>query len=472
MDRYSPCDRPQVDNCVMSPERDFITRGGVGRGQLMDRAFTRRAALLSGAAVVLVACRALPAHPAKSGASPSSPQGVLVVSDTWYYNIVPGLAAAFNVAHQKVAVKTSTVRPLGIACPYSVGSLSPSTLSLKHSTQIPIDGPLRAGNFDPNTVQTGLLDGFRWHGQQYGLPMQQYPLAVRWRRDVFAAAQLTPPDAEWTIDDFLTACAVIADLIPAKKVPGLRAVLPPFQSYRAGDRGGSMNGFLWPGFAIGYGGSIVQKGVFRFDSKALIGLAAFVDLARRFGADASTEAATIGDTSGYAMVFDAWRPPKLVQTTEDSKLINTSSAMAFDSLWSYARLPRFSVRPVIPTSVTGVGVTGPSNGDPNLLSAAVETLTWLYSAQAQTSLRAWGAVPVLADMQAQSPFWDLQSPEDQAVGDWNNFLAYDAGWPADIGPYVSAALVAAMNDPSQLQTQIASAVEKMNAAVQATTQSA
>lgn len=75
-------------------------------------------------------------------------------------------------------------------------------------------------------------------------------------------------------------------------------------------------------------------------------------------------------------------------------------------------------------------------------------------------------MPVLADAAAQRQFWERQAPEDQAVGDWRNFIGYGTDWPGNVnGSLMSAALMRAVGDPAQLEAQVALAEGQMNAAL-------
>lgn len=158
-----------------------------------------------------------------------------------------------------------------------------------------------------------------------------------------------------------------------------------------------------------------------------------------------------------ALAFDFWAPPGVFAPSQ-----------AFDARWAWARLPRFPVRPVITTQVNGDRLTLPAQGhqqDERELDIAVEDLLWLYQPEAQSLLQAWGAVPLLAAPDIQDQFWARQSPADQVVGDWRNFVPYDTGWPSGNGRIANArmsALEPAFRNPGTLAAGVAQAVRRAN----------
>gem|GEM_PF-5076735 len=95
-----------------------------------------------------------------------------------------------------------------------------------------LDTALNAANFDPGLVQPGFLQSYRDdHGALFGLPISQMPLAVRWRRDVFASLGLPPPTGDWSMADFEEACQFMAEGIERGHAPDLLAALYPMFSY-------------------------------------------------------------------------------------------------------------------------------------------------------------------------------------------------------------------------------------------------
>ena len=341
-----------------------------------------------------------------------------------YYKTIPHLIAAFNAAHTHVRIVPGSQHVRGPVSLYALQSVG-ANLVAPAAIQ-PLDAALKAANFDPRQVQPDFLQSYRHHNTPSGLPISQMPLAVRWRRDVFAPLRLSPPKADWSIDDFERVCQTVSAAIEGGHAPDLLAPLYPVAAATALSFGIVANPAFWMAFALGYGGSVVTDGRFAPDAGALQGLSVLVDIVRRYcplsvGRPIDTTAGLVQLSRRFALAFDLWAPPGVFAPSQ-----------IFGAQWAWARLPRFPVRPVVTTLTNGEGLTMPPHGqqDPGQLDMAVEALLWLYRPAAQALLQAWGAVPVLAAEGIQKQFWSRQSSADQAVGDWRNFVPYDAGWPS------------------------------------------
>jgi len=443
---------------------------------------TRRQVLATAATLALGGCAPLltPPRPDASGATtlvlrPASPLAVVhsgpkpLAADAEYYRLVPHLADQFNATHPGMAIATGHTYRRGTASVYALAGVSGWGVDGFASTVL--DSALHARNFDPTIVQSGLLDGYRAENGLFGLPVSQAPVAVRWRKDVFRLAGLGTPAPDWTIADFQAACVELQTVVGSGKVRGLQAVLYPPGGYVLGPYccwGVLFDPAWWTAFSLGYGGTITENGVFALDGRALEGLSVLVDIIRRFSpatGGAGVPASAYPDA--FALAVDFWGPPG---GADPAAQIHTFPAVApvlrYGPEWAWARLPRFPARPVITTLPNGEGLTLLRGAAPDerQLEMAVEALLWLHSSDAQRLLEAWGAVPVLADAEAQRQFWERQAPEDQAVGDWRNFIGYGPDWPGPVNEsLMSAALMRAVGDPSQLEAAIALAVEQMNA---------
>jgi ABC-type glycerol-3-phosphate transport system substrate-binding protein len=270
---------------------------GPVRGNLGRRAF------LFGAAAFLAGCgRARPAGGAASTVLWSRP------AERDLYARVPGLAAAFNASHRGLSVAAGSTPEAGTRSPFTL-ALAPAPAEGSGRGLVPLGAALRQDGFVSARVAPQALDLYRVEGALLGLPVAQWPIAVRWRADAFAAAGLSAPAPQWTVADFEAACLAIAGVIRTGAVPGLQAVLFPM-----GDRPGAVPGALgqpgwWSAFALGYGGSVVQGGRFSFDSNAVLGLGALAGLARRFGAPAAAAADVAALPGRCAMALDYWGPP-------------------------------------------------------------------------------------------------------------------------------------------------------------------
>ena len=392
-----------------------------------------------------------------------------VVSDADYYRLVPHLVDRFNATHAGVIIEPTNAYHPGPASVYWLTGISGWGSSSGAVTSL-LDSALQAHNFDPGIVQAEALAGYRTPSGLTGLPVSQAPIAVRWRKDVFAAAGLSTPASDWTIADFQAACIELQKVVERGTVGGLQAVLYPPQSYVVGPYccwGVLVDPAWWAAFALGYGGTVAKNGVFALDSRALEGLAVLVDIASRFGPRSPLPTTAYPD--GFALALDFWGPPGGAEPATEAHMVPAvAPVLRYGPHWAWARIPRFPVRPVITTLTNGEGLT-PVAGAPSddrQLAEVVEALLWLYTPAAQRILQAWGAVPVLSDPKAQRRFWKAQAPDGQAVGDWANFIGYGPEWPGSVNrTLISAALMAAIADPSQLEPQVAAAVQRMNASL-------
>jgi len=416
--------------------------GAAAAGQPAGAALRRRALLVAAAAAVAAGGCALGR---KAILAPP-----LTLADSDLFTVVPGLQQAFAQAHRGIRFVSvpATIQtlihgptlPAGVACWIeNVG------VDAVVSTQdlAPLDALLRQRNFQASTLLPGTYAAFALGGRQYGLPVEQYPLAVRWRPDVFAAAGLTPPAATWDLDGFEAAATSLSAAIAAGRVAQVASVLPP-----PGDMTLLQDPALWVAFALGFGGTVLAGGRFAFDAAAVTGLEHLVSLLQRFSA---VQAPGGAPPAPYALTFDAW---------------HAAARGGAGSGWAYARLPRLPARPVITTRPVGEGIYQAPHlpAAPQQLAAAVTALTWLYGEAPQALLRAAGFVPVLADPAAQQAFWQGQSPADRAVGDWQNFLPFSAGWPAIPQPaYLLSALAAAIAGQGDIRDLAAQAAQQMNA---------
>jgi ABC-type glycerol-3-phosphate transport system substrate-binding protein len=337
----------------------------------------------------------------------------------------------------------------------------------------PLDSALRPLNFDPNTLLPGSVQAFTGADGTDALPTTVAPWCVAWRTDAFQAAGLPDPDPHWTLDAFETACAAIQKVATAGKVRGLAAVLAPMVGdvYKITDTSthttqflsGSLSGQgLWVGFARGFGGGVIDKGRFVLSDPATIaGLGRLVDIAARYGLPPAKVPTQVHGIPAlfdlFAMDFVPYRP---------------GLAPTYGDRWRFARLPQFPVASVIPTLLTGAGLSAPPRMPADVIgpyvTAAADFLTWSYSSDAQAMLSAAGIAPVLADANTQARFWTRSSANAQAVGDWRHFINYAEGWPAYPPRQIMGdTLSQAVQTPASLGAILVQAEQKMNAALTA-----
>lgn len=362
----------------------------------------------------------------------------------------------------------AAAQPPLIINPASEGVWSPSGME-------PLTGALQTLNFNPSILLPDSVAVFTAGGQIYALPTSLSPWCVRWRTDTFEAAGLAPPDPHWTLEDFQGACAALQKVVRAGKVPGLAAVLGSMLGgqYRMTDasehatdfwEGSIFQAGLWEGFALGFGGTLVETGRFTLTGTGtLTGLSRLVQLAADYALPPAKVPTTIAEPRG---------PGRPVRDGVHALLggwVSPGQGVG------YARLPAFPARPVIPTVFTGSGLYAPLDRPPSTAAAiapypaaAAQFLVWTYGPQAQSVLAAQGSPPVLADPAAQAAFWNGPARQASAVGDAAHFVNYAAGWPTYPSDQIVAnALAAAVETPGTLAAQMAGAENRWNAAAEA-----
>lgn len=436
----------------------------------MSAVVTRRSVFASAAAALAAAgcgssrrARAAAQTRAEEPSGSSVATGGAAPFDLVVAGLPSSVLAAFNEAQRAVKAlpfpaPAPTPPPL-IVNPVQEGGWGPHGME-------PITSALHTLNFDPSQLLLGSVKVFTAGGQIYAVPTRLAPWCVCWRTDVFEAAGLPPPVPTWTIDDFEGTCAALQRVVTGGKVPLLQAVLGPMVgSYQLTDTtnntidfwGGAMTfPGLWEGFALGFGGSLIDRGSFTLtDSATVAGLGRLVGLARDYALAPSGVAAKIHGLAGLTGLF--------------AMDFTTYPRAGVDARWRYTRLPAFPIEPVVPVVFEGAGLYAPRDQVPSnpsavapYQSAAAGLLAWTYSPGAQALLRGAGFAPVLADPAVQRSFWSAAAA---AVGDWQHFVSYASGWPTyPPEQAVTAALAAAVQAPESLAAGLAKAEATWNAA--------
>ena len=457
------------------------------RGRLYSRRFLLRATAITCSSFTLAALTGC-------GPTTSKRSSRVVVRAGTTVSAVPGLISSFNDVQTKVQVVPFSAKVGGEARSFLIEALPQYDVPRGGTMRFePLDVALRLRNVDIPALIQGASGALQLAGRTYGLPVTQLPWAVRWRKDVFDAAAIKPPAADWTLDDFEAICTRLHSFAANGKPPQIATPLGPFlgeygvpvspsTAYWVPDAFEAPG--LWSAFAIGFGGTLTKDGRFYLTAAATVdGLGRLVDLARRFGAPHVTDGApTSGAQSAvlsgcpvgagaYGMWFAPYVPP-LHLSFGLPGLGRVDCAR-----WQWARMPRFPVSPVIPTVVSGLGLarsvptrkpgrvtTAPSTGTvARHVTAATSFLLWLYQSQAQTRLRSAGFVPVSASPAAQSPFWADASANVRALDDFGHFVDYTAGWPG-VPPtdYVGQVLVQAVAAPAMLPKLLSDAELQLN----------
>ena len=431
-----------------------------------------------------------------SSASPSAPLPLRVGPTV---TAIPGLISAFNASQRAITLlpfASSGPPPRGMGRELQIASLTQYELPRGSALSFePLDAALRLPNINLPALTRGTEPALQFGGETYGLPLTQLPWGVRWRTDVFAAAGLAPPAADWTLAEFEAACTRLQEFAASGKEPSIATALGPFRA-EYGMPVGPLSTFwvgsvfeaagLWQAFVVGFGGSATSGGRFTLTaSQTVQGLRQLVDLARRFGSPASPAAKGFAPTpqqqgavlsgcpsdgGNYGMWFAPYVPPLRFKTPLAPPSANCGQ-------WQWARMPRFPAEAVIPTIVSGLGLKwqppdipgakspprAPASAVTEYASAAVTFVDWLYGDQAQALLRQAGFIPVSSAADVQGPFWATAAPDIRALGDYADFQDYAAGWPA-VPPtdYVGQALEQALTQPGQLNALLTAAEQKLN----------
>lgn len=76
---------------------------------------------------------------------------------------------------------------------------------------LPITSIVGAGGIDTAMLPAPLIESYSWDGVQYGLPRDFDTIALFYNKDLFDAAGVAYPTAEWTWDDFRSAAETLTD---------------------------------------------------------------------------------------------------------------------------------------------------------------------------------------------------------------------------------------------------------------------
>lgn len=306
---------------------------------------------------------------------------------------------------------------------------------------------LRALNLDAAAYLPGTMAFWTDRGQVLGVPVSESPWGVIWRPDVFAAAGIAAPDANWTFNEFLDACSAVQGLAKSGRMRGLRAALSPIspqiipapQLPFAGTL--ALEG-LWQAFARGFGGSIAADNRFTLtEAKTVAGNRTLCELAKQYCIAAEGLSALAVAKTGLK-TFAAWLDAMFARVGMGFWLYGDGLPTSV----KWARLPRFPIQPVIPVVSSAVvleasGAPLPAAGSSEALAAA-EFGSWLDSSRAAPIMAAAGIPPATANPAVQNAFWSGTGPGPAAVvGDWKNFRDVYSGFPV-IPPrdYVASAL--------------------------------
>jgi len=142
------------------------------------------------------------------------------------------LAASFEAANPGIDVQLEQANPYSAlqstASPADVADVDQLSLALLAEAGVIRDlEPLlqESPDVDLDAFYQGAIDAMRWHGDLWGLPADVDPWVLYYNRDMFDAAGLDYPTANWTWDDMLTAAMELTDPTEASPVYGLLLAL-------------------------------------------------------------------------------------------------------------------------------------------------------------------------------------------------------------------------------------------------------
>lgn len=162
---------------------------------------------------------------------------------------------------------------------------------------------------------------------------------------------------------------------------------------------------LWQAFIWGFGGSIIADGKFELTDPATVQAIEALLALQGYAAPATG--------GGHALAFQLYQPAPL------------------PAPWTWARLPRFPVNPVVTTVSYAQGVVGnPGEVPPDVLAAAVTFMLWLYEPAAVSLAAGQGDPPVVASASAQPAYWTHKPDGGGAVGDRSHFRDCYDGFPS------------------------------------------
>lgn len=343
-----------------------------------------------------------------------------------------------------------------------------------------LDVAVQAANLDPASLLPGTAAAFRYQGSTWALPGSVQPLAISYRPDVFAAAQLPEPAADWSVADFENACLRILGLTRAGKIPGCYGPLAPLvgSSTITATEGGNTfshpvygdlrDAAVWTGFAAGYGGFLTHAGGFDLTNPgAAAGLGELVRIARAYGAPEkllpSTAAQQQTYLDGAAMLFRPYGGTPV-----------TPSGAAGGVRRKYARFPVLPVQPAVPATLSGWRLAStlsvpPAAPPAAALDSVVQFALWTWRG-VRDNPAAPGPPPVLADPQIQRGYWEAATQVASgatAVGDYTHYVYVDQDFPpvfADTAGIVYDALSGAVTGTADVAAALSAATQRLNAA--------
>jgi len=423
---------------------------------------TRRDLLKStgaAAALVLAGCGGRPLAAPRTGHS-ATPQPLAIAG----FSPPDSVRAAVVGEFKRVAPGIPLEFPETVANQYVLDAVSgqlPQEYSLLPD--------LKALNFDPAVLLSGLRSAGTGKTTRAGLPTRLLPTMVAYNTAAFAAAGIPKPAADWTYNDFLEVCATLQGAIKAGKLDGagVSQVLSGTILQPTG-----YNAWFWEAFVLGFGGQVFENGVFVLDDgDATWGLTEFASLVR-----------------GYALPLVFGTPPPGTPLTVP---YSPQAAMAFTQLspWgfdppagksgrpevarrAYARFPRLPVQPVVlaDTLMRAVHRVGKAT-EPvaPVIAAAARYLTWRLQPPQQSLFANVGIPPVGGDPALHAAFWPLHgmdiAPGDIFVAGW--------AWPTlSQMAGVDMLLQKATSDPGALSQGLHQATQTLNAALAARTAAA
>jgi multiple sugar transport system substrate-binding protein len=161
-----------------------------------------------------VACVLLVAGCGRLGQPPAptaEPVTLRFSAATAYEDVYTALIAEFHQAHPNVTVEWTQVGGPGASSELTCTNCDVVRVNAENLTvgqlarYLPLDDFISAANdFPHDDLTPGTLEALRYDGAQVAVPAGINPIVAYYNPDLFRAASLPPPGADWTLDDLAT----------------------------------------------------------------------------------------------------------------------------------------------------------------------------------------------------------------------------------------------------------------------------
>jgi ABC-type glycerol-3-phosphate transport system substrate-binding protein len=325
---------------------------------------------------------------------------------------------------------------------------------------------LKSLNFNESVLGSTLWNAFLRGGRMTALPTKLMPLCIQYWPDVFTAAQVSLPAADWTWEDFILTCSELQTAIRAGQLQksGVGSVLPRMtgdeQFFRQYGGDAVTDDELWMASIMGYGGAVVSDGFAALTSPAAVeGVTQLVEMVGEFASSPQAPPPNgLRVPRGVTLGFVTYepQPPPAGPGAGTRRL---------------ARFPQLPKRGVVPAHIGGRALhdnTNPLSLLPaslevpaEILEAAARYFMWLYKPEQQKLLGKAGEAPVIADAELQGEFWAQYNIDIRA----SDIVFPGYTWGADTSQLGWGWLAPAVSDPKQVPGVLKQASATINATI-------